>query len=325
MCDLSVCVHGVFNTVQSDDLSNVVFPKHCDSASLGSARTRWSVTKPSQRDAGGTEHPQFQPSVRTVTIALRIFAGLTASVWTRRHQQSFFRACRLGLIRRICQFRVMKIMGWRVFDNLMDSDDELEFEENLLRCNSSTVPGVLFQNRFSPLVEAPIVRETVIDEGSENLHSSEAVRRPAVFPMTDDAEGELPQSPRRRRPTRRLVLVPSSTGTPQSLQYRVPSHDNVPIGHHRDEEADGSDTVSLPSQADSGFRGQGSDASGNDEFGELPVMAEVPPVRPSVAVMRRGFVALDDWDLEEVFSHRDAVCAQILMEIFPSGNQAGLG
>ena len=65
-----------------------------------------------------------------------------------------------------------------VFDNLMDLDEELEFEENLLRGN--TVPGVRLQNRFSPLGEAPIVRE------------------PAVFPMTDDAEEELPQSPRQR-------------------------------------------------------------------------------------------------------------------------------
>ena len=114
-----------------------------------------------------------------------------------------------------------------VFDNLMDPDEE---EENLLRGNSSTVPGVPLQNRFSPLGEAPIVRD------------------PAVFPMTDDAEEELPQSPRRRRPTRRLVLVPLSTGTPQSVQDRVVSPDIVPIGHHHDEEADGCDTVSLFSE-----------------------------------------------------------------------------
>ena len=62
-----------------------------------------------------------------------------------------------------------------VSDNLMDSDEELEFEENLLRGNSSTVPGVLLQNRISPLVESPIVRETAIDEGSENFHSSALV------------------------------------------------------------------------------------------------------------------------------------------------------
>ena len=42
------------------------------------------------------------------------------------------------------------------------------------------------------------------------------------------------------------------------------------------------------SSGGSGFRG--SDASGDDEFGELPAMVEVLPVRPSVAVIRRGFV-----------------------------------
>ena len=36
--------------------------------------------------------------------------------------------------------------------------------------------------------------------------------------MTDGAQEELPPSPRRRRPTRRLVHVPLSTGTPQSVQ-----------------------------------------------------------------------------------------------------------
>ena len=96
-----------------------------------------------------------------------------------------------------------------MFDNLMDSDEELEDEENLLRGNSSTVPALRLQNRFSPLDESPIVRE--IDEGS-----SDAARRPLV----DGAEVELPPSPRRRRPTRWLVLVPLSTGTPQSVQDR---------------------------------------------------------------------------------------------------------
>ena len=52
-------------------------------------------------------------------------------------------------------------------------DNSLDSEENLLRNNSSsTVPVVPLQNRFSPLVESPNVRETVIDEGSENLHVS---------------------------------------------------------------------------------------------------------------------------------------------------------
>ena len=49
---------------------------------------------------------------------------------------------------------------------------------------------------------------------------------PGVFPMTDRAEEEVPPSqPRRRRPTRRLVLVPSSVGTLQSGHDRVLSPD----------------------------------------------------------------------------------------------------
>ena len=41
--------------------------KHCDSASLGSAQTRWSArTRSCQRDASGTEQHQFQPSVNCV-------------------------------------------------------------------------------------------------------------------------------------------------------------------------------------------------------------------------------------------------------------------
>ena len=54
------------------------------------------------------------------------------------------------------------------FDNLMDSDEELEFEENLRRSNSSTVPPVPLQNSPHWLSR----RKTAIDEGSENLHVS---------------------------------------------------------------------------------------------------------------------------------------------------------
>ena len=36
-----------------------------------------------KRDAGGTEQSQFQPSVRSVTIALGIFAGLATPVEIR--------------------------------------------------------------------------------------------------------------------------------------------------------------------------------------------------------------------------------------------------
>ena len=41
-------------------------------------------------------------------------------------------------------------------------------------------------------------------------------------------------------------------------------------------------------------------------------MVEVLPVRPSVVVMRRRFVALlDDWDLEEVFSRRGSLMRSV--------------
>ena len=33
----------------------------------------------------------------------------------------------------------------------------------------------------------------------------------------------------------------------------------------------------------------------------------VPLVRPSAAVLRAAFVGLDEWNLEEVFSHRGVV------------------
>ena len=90
-----------------------------------------------------------------------------------------------------------------VFDNLMDTDEELEFEENLRRGNSSTMPGVPLQNRFSPFVESAIVRETVIDEGSENLHVS--------------SEDEL-----HVRPNSGRQVVPRIDRTPQSVADNLP-------------------------------------------------------------------------------------------------------
>ena len=98
-----------------------------------------------------------------------------------------------------------------VFDNLMDSDEELEFEENLRRSNSSTVPGVPLQNRFSPLVESPNVRETVIDEGSENLHVS--------------SEDEL-----HARPNSGRQVVPRIDRTLQSVADNLPKDFTTDFG-----------------------------------------------------------------------------------------------
>ena len=65
--------------------------KHRGSASRSSAQTRWlATTRTWQRGAGGAEQSQFQPSVRSVMVALGVFAGLIASVGTRRHQRSLF-------------------------------------------------------------------------------------------------------------------------------------------------------------------------------------------------------------------------------------------
>ena len=81
----------------------------------------------------------------------------------------------------------------------------------------------------------------------------------------------------------------------------------MPIGLHRDEEVDGFDTVCFLRRI-LGF------------VVPLPVEMtslgscqrwQVPPVRHSVAVMRRGFVALDDWDLEEVFSRRGSLMRSV--------------
>ena len=106
-----------------------------------------------------------------------------------------------GLIRRIRLFLVIVDHGLEVsvFDNLMDSEEELECEENLQSGNSSTVPGLRLQNRFSPLDELPIVRE--IDEGS-----SDAVRRPSVASQPETAS------------TDPAVGVPLSTGTTRGPQ-----------------------------------------------------------------------------------------------------------
>ena len=62
-----------------------------DVSSWSSARTRWSATTRTwQRGAGGPEQSQFQPSVRSVMVALGVFAGFTPSVGARRHQRSLF-------------------------------------------------------------------------------------------------------------------------------------------------------------------------------------------------------------------------------------------
>ena len=60
-----------------------------------------------------------------------------------------------------------------------------------------------------------------------------------------------------------------------------------------------------------------------DENEEVPVVEMVPPVGPSVAMLRAGFVGLDEWNLEEVFSH--ACGPEILVGVFPRCTEIGIG
>ena len=71
----------------------------------------------------------------------------------------------------------------------------------------------------------------------------------------------------------------------------------------------------------------GSFASGDEEVLEVPVVEMVPPVRASGASMRAGFVGLDDWNLEELFSHRGSLMRSVprFLWIFPRGNKVGVG
>ena len=136
-----------------------------------------------------------------------------------------------------------------------------------------------------------------------------------MFPMTDNAEEEFPQSPR-RRPTRRLVLVFVSTGTPQSVQDRVASPDSVPIAPHRDEEADGiqepgnhvEEENSTISDTDSVASPQaGSDVS-DDEVPDSRAEPDVEVLEPRLTpAIRAAFAELDGVDLRVEFNRRVSV------------------
>ena len=86
------------------------------------------------------------------------------------------------------------------------------------------------------------------------------MREPAVFPMTDDAES----CHRARDGVDRLGVWCWSI----QAQERLKTGWHLPCPLVLTATRRWTDTVSLFSQADSSFRG--SDASGDDEFGELP-------------------------------------------------------
>ena len=64
------------------------------------------------------------------------------------------------------------------------------------------------------------------------------------------------------------------------------------------------------SEVASEFEDEGSNASG-EENAEVPIVEEVPPVRPSVRVQRALFELLDQWNLSELFSQRASVMRTI--------------
>ena len=55
----------------------------------------------------------------------------------------------------------------------------------------------------------------------------------------------------------------------------------------------------------------GSFVSGDEEVFEVPAVEMVPPVRPSAALMRASFMGLDEWNLEEMFSHRGSLMRSV--------------
>ena len=73
----------------------------------------------------------------------------------------------------------------------------------------------------------------------------------------------------------------------------------------------GSDTDSIGSPGDLEGDVDGSFASGDEEVFEVPAVEMVPPVRPSAALMRASFMGLDEWNLEELFSHRGSLMRSV--------------
>ena len=100
------------------------------------------------------------------------------------------------------------------------------------------------------------------------------------------------------RPTRRLVL---------SGGRRDERHDR-PEQREHGASSDRSDTESVGVDTHSDSQGSSSFVSEEEEQEvEVPVVAGLPPVRPSVAAQRSGFAQLDRWNVQEVFTRRASV------------------
>ena len=225
----------------------------------------------------------------------------------------------------------------------MDSDTEPEDDDrNVARRVDSQATVIDLDDDEAPLLRGfrpPSVLAGPTHESHSDTHTTrpsevnvEVVveEGPRLAPQEEFSQVENIQAVRLGR---RLVLVPQSTGTPRSVQDRSQFSspvDEPTVGTHvaRESFAIGSDTDSLTEAAEQVDQSEGSDdgrpvSEVDDGFGpheELLVEDEVPPVRPSVAVMRVGFVQLDSWDLRDLFRQRGCllVCATISLGIVPN-------
>ena len=98
------------------------------------------------------------------------------------------------------------------------------------------------------------------------------------------------------RPTRRLVLS----------GVRRDEHDR-PEQREHGASTECSDTVSVGVDTHSDSELGSSFVSEEEEEVEVPVVAGLPPVRPSVAAQRSGYAQIDRWNVQEVFARRASV------------------
>ena len=137
-------------------------------------------------------------------------------------------------------------------------------------------------------------RIAVPTEDSGRRHKRLRISESFVDLTQRDVSGSDTPSVQRiaHRPTRRLTLVGVRPGsTMHCVEQSTTS---------------GVETSEVASE----FDDEGSNASG-EEDAEVPIVEEVPPVRPSVRVQRAGFELLDHWNLSELFSQRASVVRTI--------------
>ena len=130
--------------------------------------------------------------------------------------------------------------------------------------------------------------ESVAEPGNAEMVSGPVPHVPPAD-LLDCLEQDLSGEGTIPRASRRLVLV----GGGQPCRRTPMSTD--------------SDTESVDSGHSLNSAEGWSEVSGQDDDIELPVVAGIPPVRPSIRSQRVGFEQTDDWNLQEVFRTRASV------------------